>query len=36
VPRLIEEHLINGRVIQEWVFGRVSDDGVAVPTAEES
>ena len=36
VPRLIEEHLVNGRVVQEWVFGRVSDGGVAVPTSEES
>lgn len=36
VPRLIEEHLINGRVVQEWVFGRVSEEGVAVPTSEES
>lgn len=36
VPRLIEEHLVNGRVVQEWVFGRVSDDGVAAPTPEES
>jgi len=24
VPRLIEEHLINGRVVNEWVLGRVS------------
>jgi NADP-reducing hydrogenase subunit HndB len=31
VPRLIEEHLVNGHVIQEWVFGRVSEGGVAVP-----
>jgi NADP-reducing hydrogenase subunit HndB len=23
VPRLIEEHLINGRVVQEWVVGRL-------------
>lgn len=23
VPRLIEEHLINGRVVQEWVVGRM-------------
>ncbi len=23
VPRLIEEHLINGRVVEEWVMGRV-------------
>ncbi len=24
VPRLIEEHLINGRVVQEWVVGRLA------------
>jgi NADP-reducing hydrogenase subunit HndB len=23
IPRLIEEHLINGRVVQEWVVGRL-------------
>ncbi len=23
VPRLIEEHLVNGRVVQEWVVGRM-------------
>jgi NADP-reducing hydrogenase subunit HndB len=26
VPRLIEEHLIKGNVVQEWVFGRVARD----------
>ena len=24
VPRLIDEHLINGRVVQEWVVGRMA------------
>jgi len=24
VPRLIEEHLVNGRVVDEWVLARVS------------
>jgi len=24
VPHLIEEHLINGRVVQEWVVGRLT------------
>lgn len=24
VPRIIEEHLINGRVVEEWVVGRVA------------
>lgn len=23
VPRLIEEHLVNGRIVQEWVVGRI-------------
>jgi NADP-reducing hydrogenase subunit HndB len=26
VPRLIEEHLIKGNVVEEWVFGRVTRD----------
>jgi len=24
VPRLIEEHLINGKIVEEWVVGRIS------------
>ncbi len=24
VPRLIEEHLVNGRVVSEWAIGRVA------------
>ena len=24
IPRLIEEHLINGNVVEEWVVGRIS------------
>jgi NADP-reducing hydrogenase subunit HndB len=24
IPRLIEEHLVNGRVVQEWVVGRMA------------
>ena len=24
VPRLIEEHLINGKVVEEWAVGRIS------------
>jgi (2Fe-2S) ferredoxin len=28
VPRLIEEHLIQGRVVEEWVFGRVPVEGL--------
>jgi len=23
VPELIEEHLINGRVVEKWVVGRI-------------
>lgn len=26
VPRIIEEHLIKGKVVEEWVFGRVTRD----------
>ena len=26
VPRLIEEHLINGNVVEEWVVGRLQTD----------
>jgi len=26
VPRLIDEHLINGRVVSEWVVGRLAKD----------
>jgi NADP-reducing hydrogenase subunit HndB len=26
VPRLIDEHLINGRVVPEWVVGRLAKD----------
>jgi NADP-reducing hydrogenase subunit HndB len=26
IPRLIEEHLINGRVVPEWVVGRLAED----------
>ena len=28
VPRLIEEHLVNGNVVQEWVMGRVPSEGI--------
>lgn len=28
VPRLIEEHLVNGQVVEEWAFGRVPLDGI--------
>jgi NADP-reducing hydrogenase subunit HndB len=26
VPRLIEEHLVNGNIVEEWVFGRLRTD----------
>jgi NADP-reducing hydrogenase subunit HndB len=26
IPRLIEEHLINGRVVSEWAVGRLAKD----------
>ena len=26
IPRLVEEHLVNGQVIQEWVIGYVPTD----------
>jgi NADP-reducing hydrogenase subunit HndB len=28
VSRLIEEHLLNGQVVEEWAFGRVPLDGI--------
>ncbi len=28
VPRLIEEHLVNGRIVEEWVMGRVPPEGI--------
>jgi NADP-reducing hydrogenase subunit HndB len=28
VPRLIEEHLVNGTVVDEWAFGRIPLDGI--------
>jgi NADP-reducing hydrogenase subunit HndB len=27
VPRLIEEHVVNSRVVDEWVVGRVGEQG---------
>jgi NADP-reducing hydrogenase subunit HndB len=29
VPRLIEEHFINGRVVEEWAVARISSDGLS-------
>lgn len=28
VPRLIEEHLVHGQVVQGWALGRVPKDGI--------
>ncbi len=28
VPRLIEEHLVKGRVVQEWALGRLDSKGI--------
>lgn len=28
VPRLIDEHLLKGQVVQEWALGRVSSEGI--------
>ena len=28
VPRLIEEHLLKGQVVEEWAMGRVSAQGI--------
>ncbi len=28
VPRLIEEHLVKGKIVQEWVIGRLGAEGV--------
>jgi len=36
VPRLIEEHLVNGEIVQEWVFGRVPPEGIGTSTRAES
>jgi NADP-reducing hydrogenase subunit HndB len=35
VPRLIEEHLVQGRVVDEWVFGRVPLDGIGAASQPE-
>jgi NADP-reducing hydrogenase subunit HndB len=35
VPRLIEEHLVHGGVVEEWAFGRVPLDGIGAATQPE-
>jgi len=27
VPRIIEDHLMKGRIVDKWVFGRVQSGG---------
>jgi len=36
VPRLIEEHLIKGNVVEEWAFGRVPLEGIGAPDQQAS
>ena len=36
VSRLIEEHLIEGKVIEEWAFGRVPLAGIGAPDQQPS
>ena len=36
VPRLIEEHLIEGKVVDEWAFGRVPLAGIGDPDQQPS
>jgi NADP-reducing hydrogenase subunit HndB len=31
VPRLIDEHLLEGSVVEEWVLGRVPNEGIGQP-----
>ena len=35
VPRLIEEHLVEGKVVEEWAFGRVPLDGIGTASQPE-
>jgi (2Fe-2S) ferredoxin len=28
VPRIIDEHLLKGNVVQEWAMGRVAGEGL--------
>lgn len=32
VPRLIQEHLVEGNVVTEWAFGRVPLEGIGAPS----
>jgi NADP-reducing hydrogenase subunit HndB len=31
VPRLIEEHLVHGHVVEEWAMGRLPSEGLGEP-----
>ena len=35
VPRLIEEHLVNGEIVDEWAFGRVPLAGIGTASQPE-
>jgi NADP-reducing hydrogenase subunit HndB len=35
VPRLIEDHLLKGKVVTEWAFGRVPLDGIGATGQQE-
>ncbi|MBN1642989.1 MAG: (2Fe-2S) ferredoxin domain-containing protein [Anaerolineae bacterium] len=35
VPRLIREHLVEGRVVEEWAFGRVPPGGIGATSQTE-
>jgi NADP-reducing hydrogenase subunit HndB len=35
VPRLIEDHLLKGKVVSEWAFGRVPLDGIGATGQQE-
>ena len=36
VPQLIEKHLIQGNVVNEWAFGRVPLEGIGAPDQQAS
>jgi NADP-reducing hydrogenase subunit HndB len=36
VPKLIEEHLVKGNVVEDWVFGRVPLSGIGTASEQES
>ena len=36
VSRLIDEHLVKGNIVSEWVFGRVPPEGIGATSQQES